>query len=700
LEYFLMPLKRGGVDIQLRRAGVLIKRLVRANNVIFSSVRSTWRWMGNLQAGSITIKIKLATDGAVAIRYGTTTAMSTTTSSVNVTTATGLIGTIILTGLAADTLYYYDAVVDGASAGLMETFRTPKIAEAYSFRVVAGACWETTSDTYHLSTIFETIANLSLKPLLMLQTGDLHYEDPGTTSDTVFRAAYDRFSNSPQKQKLLRSIPIAYTWSDHDFCGDNSNGTAAAKLNAQRVYREQVPSYTLPSSSEIYQAFTIGRVKFILTDQRSEKSAQSATDNSSKRIFSQAQEDWFTTQIADGVANHERIVWVSDVPWIATAAANQDTWGGYSTHRTAIANMLYSSGAYPKLLIVCGDAHMLAYDDGTNTNYRTGAPGGEKGPQLIQAGAVAAAGSVKGGPYSGGTSQGTTRYAVLDFNDNGTGVGLTADLKINTASWQNVTVFSTPISGYTPTDPDALAWVTAATGTYSDTEKQALNDFLAGLKTDSAFTFDRLIHFGFGKNEADANRCFVSRQSSTPVNSPLFTSLQGYKGNGTDARIDLNWALTDGTFATQNNTSFGVYVRRRDTRLTTESYYVGQNGTQDVALGVSATANTLSGRVHNASTLRPTSITLYPTDNCFYSINRVVSTDVVFRKDNLELSQSQSSTSRLTTPLSLLFRRPQDGFYSNAEIALFHAGSGMTSTQYTAFRNRIAAFHAAIGYIL
>ena len=61
---------------------------------------------------------------------------------------------------------------------------------------------------------------------------------------------------------------------------------------------------------------------------------------------------------------------------------------------------------------------MLAYDDGTNTDYSS-LGGGAGAFPLFHTAALDRTGSVKGGPYSGGTFPGGGHYGVIDIIDDG-----------------------------------------------------------------------------------------------------------------------------------------------------------------------------------------------------------------------------------------------------------------------------------------
>ena len=72
--------------------------------------------------------------------------------------------------------------------------------------------------------------------------------------------------------------------------------------------------------------------------------------------------------------------------------------------------------------MVSGDAHMVAIDDGTNSDY---ASGGGAGFPVLHAAALDRPGSVKGGPYSDGAFPGGGQYGILAVDDRADGVTVT-----------------------------------------------------------------------------------------------------------------------------------------------------------------------------------------------------------------------------------------------------------------------------------
>jgi hypothetical protein len=67
-------------------------------------------------------------------------------------------------------------------------------------------------------------------------------------------------------------------------------------------------------------------------------------------------------------------------------------------------------------MMLSGDAHMVAIDDGSNSDYATS---GGAGFPIMHAAALDRHGRVKGGPYSEGTYPGSGQFGLMTVTDDG-----------------------------------------------------------------------------------------------------------------------------------------------------------------------------------------------------------------------------------------------------------------------------------------
>ncbi len=179
-----------------------------------------------------------------------------------------------------------------------------------------------------------------------------------------------------------------------------------------------MPHYPLPLAPQadgpIAQTFDVGRVRFVMTDARSERLPPERT------LLGSRQKDWLLQQLERAAADQvPLLVWVNPVPWI-TPDGDADGWGRFAAERQEIGDRITALGLGSRLLMLSGDAHMLAFDDGRNNPHG--------GFVVAQAAPLDRFVRSKGGPYSHEPPrQRNGQFATLQVED--TGSTLTATLQ-------------------------------------------------------------------------------------------------------------------------------------------------------------------------------------------------------------------------------------------------------------------------------
>lgn len=322
-----------------------------------------YKWSGALTPTSVKVhaKLALATPSArLVVSTNKTFTNPIFSAPVAVASSTNFVASFSVNNLIPGTEYFYRIESNGAidtSSGATGRFKTAK-SGAHSFQFTAGAC-NLNSRNPVWRRIYEK------DPLFMLVMGDLHYSDPNSTDVNIHRLPYEnRVLSIDPTRDLFNNYPIEYIWDDHDFSGDNSNASSTGATSAKQAYREYVPHYPFGSglmgeNSPIYQSFTIGRLRFILTDLRSEVTAN--------QVMSSQQVTWFKNQCLEAKAAKQIICWVSS---FGITANNPDAWGGTPmamAQRNDLFNFFTKNGI-ENLFILSGDAHAAGIDDGTNTD--------------------------------------------------------------------------------------------------------------------------------------------------------------------------------------------------------------------------------------------------------------------------------------------------------------------------------------------
>jgi len=327
--------------------------------------------------GTTTAKVRIdGTPGASAVVTAATDTGLTTgavSSSPVILDADGL-GIVALTGLASATNYFYGVALDAQPKADRGNFRTAATG-AYSYSFAAASCLANGGDPFVLESISTRTGTAGSTAEFFSHLGDLHYRERDTANTATLLADYREVLARTRHKAFAAALPWSYTWSDHELGPDNSDSTSlgAGVLAANRAtYARYFPTYDLPAvntDTAPYFSWVRGRVRFIMTDGRSYMSAIADTDNSSKTKLGATQKQWWKDEFVAAKAAGQVVVWFhEDGGWTSTSAfVGDDTWAAYSTERTELANYVTTLGMAGSALIVHGDFHALAADDGTNS---------------------------------------------------------------------------------------------------------------------------------------------------------------------------------------------------------------------------------------------------------------------------------------------------------------------------------------------
>jgi len=299
---------------------------------------------------------------------------------------TGAFTALKLKGLQPGTPYHYRFLLDGVpdTTALHQGGFTTPVDGPFSYTFVAGSCNSWSDHPVWWAMRFRD-------PLFFLSVGDLHYANPNSLDASVHRQAYgDEVLTHVPAADLLHHVPLAYVWDDHDFCGNGSDATFIGRSSAALAYRQAVPHYPLHHPVSVHQSFTIGRVHFILSDLRSAKDSTHMMDG--------FQRSWLQGELVYARDHGLVACWVSPLTW--NSIGYPENWGCQPVEREALGNFLRDT-PIPDLFILSGDAHMLAIDSGTNTDFSTGADN-PHGYPVFQVAAIAQGGSYKGGTFDQG----------------------------------------------------------------------------------------------------------------------------------------------------------------------------------------------------------------------------------------------------------------------------------------------------------
>jgi len=304
-----------------------------------------------------------------------------------------------INNLKPNTKYFYRAVVDDYPADKVHYFLTFPSDMAYSFSFGFGSCQQQGRGSS--SNIFSVIAKDSLRFFIHLgdwvyadYTIDLNFNNSMSLIERSYRLKYDY--SYPFARDILSKMPIVYTYDDHDYAGNDKDGTVSNKQYSIKAYDTFFPHYKLENPGNgIWQQFSIGDVDFFVLDLRTQRSSSSEAFNSSGEFSPPAshsilagfnisgtdQKTWFLNALKSSSAKWKVIV--SSVifnPRYFDAAVDErinkyypqirrgviDKWAGYPEDMLDLIKTVQNDNI-KNVIIVSGDSHSSYIDDGTNS---------------------------------------------------------------------------------------------------------------------------------------------------------------------------------------------------------------------------------------------------------------------------------------------------------------------------------------------
>lgn len=403
-----------------------------------------WLWLGGLTSTSVraTAKLNLSSTSAVLACWDAAGNWVRGSGAATV----GNIAKLEVTGLTPNTAYQCRVEPgDAPSQGVTGTFTTLPSGTNVSFTV--ALCGDAVEGSN--AAVFDAIRTSGAR--FGIHLGDKHYRNiPARASDEAeYRSAIEEIFAQSRQSALYRAFPWVDTVDDHDAGPNNSDSTTSPDA-FRRVYRAMYPHHDLAvgtATAPIYHSFVVGRVRFVVTDQRSAASLRSATDNSSKTMLGTTQKTWFKAEVSAAAAAGQMIVWVCSRHWCGNTAAGADHWGGFNTERVELVDYV-KANASGRCVILSADMHAMMIR--TDKDFATG------GGQAIPCFNVATLdhGTIDTSGYGGVGSSGATKweasngiYARMAITDTGS-----SSIGIEWSGWNasNSPVFSAHTFTVTP----------------------------------------------------------------------------------------------------------------------------------------------------------------------------------------------------------------------------------------------------------
>jgi len=260
-------------------------------------------------------------------------------------------------GLRSGTTWHYDVEIEGERVGPWSFTTPPADTSPTRLRMAFGSCAK-----YDDQPLFGQISVFD--PDLFLFIGDNHYGNTGDLS--ALRQHYRHARARPQRSALLKGRTILATWDDHDFTGNNTDGTDPGKDVALRVFQEYQAngSWGTPDTDGVFSAHRWGDVAIFLLDDRYWRGLEGS-------ILGDAQEAWILDSLEASTATFKLVA--SGSQW--TLEGTSDSWGAFPEAQGRFKQALVDR-QIDGVVLLSGDVHR------SELRLLAGAPGGYALPEL------------------------------------------------------------------------------------------------------------------------------------------------------------------------------------------------------------------------------------------------------------------------------------------------------------------------------
>lgn len=190
--------------------------------------------------------------------------------------------------------------------------------------------------------VFQAIAQL--QPDVLLLVGDTVYAN--TTDVDHLRWHYRRLHGDPLFAPVAARTPTWAIWDDHDFTGNNSDGTAPGKELSLQVFQQQWAngSYGSDGVPGLWSTLRWGEVEAFLLDGRYYRKVDG--------MLGTVQRKWLIDRLAASTATFKLLV--SGSRW--TQQGSADSWASFPAEREAILAEVFAR-KINGVVLLSGDIH-------------------------------------------------------------------------------------------------------------------------------------------------------------------------------------------------------------------------------------------------------------------------------------------------------------------------------------------------------
>ena len=265
--------------------------------------------------------------------------------------------TVEIQGLEPDTTYAFDLEIEGERFGPWTLHTAPPQGAAASWSLAFGSCAGDDAQP-----IFSAIR--AWAPDAFFFIGDNHYADSSDLS--ALRQHYRWVRERTARGQLLHEASIAATWDDHDYVGNNTDGTEPGRAVALEAFREYWanPSYGTDATPGVFTRYAYADVDVFILDDRYYR----GLDDS---ITGDAQEQWLLDGLSASTATFRLVVSGSQF----TLEGSGDSWAAFPEAQTRLRTHI-ADGDIDGVVLLSGDVHRSEF------RLLPGAKGGYPLPEL------------------------------------------------------------------------------------------------------------------------------------------------------------------------------------------------------------------------------------------------------------------------------------------------------------------------------
>jgi len=238
-------------------------------------------------------------------------------------------------------------------------------------------------------------------------------------------------------------------------------------------------------------------------------------------------------------------------------------------------------------------------------------------------------------------------------------------------------------------DPDALAWkaaVVAAGSTVSTPVLGAVSRFVTGCKDDGIWSAMQSVVILAGADDLTGALVPLKGTAPTPYNflNADYNNKTGLVGDGSTKYLDTNRNTNlDG----QNDCHLAVYASTANTGL---RWYAGAGFVDAGSLHMLSDSAALIARCRNSSDDTQNNIAVAG----LLGVSRNNSADFVMRGNGTDYTKTRASNSPFNGNYFVYLSNGSGSFYSNARIAFYSMGGGLSLA---ALESRVSTLYADIG---